>query len=278
MPSYVDSYGIEIFYDLYEPEGEPRGIVQIVHGVSEHAGRYTALADALTADGWVVYADDHRGHGRTGIGQWGTLAKRRRLGPGGHRAAEDAVWQLTQIARAAHPRVPLVIIGHSWGSFLTQMLVNDHSSAFDGAVLIGSAYRVPGSLNTGDLNAPWKGPHSRGNEWISEDPAVRQAAHDDPLTTQMPLAQAFGLANAARLFGRPARGLRDLPILLQVGRDDTVGGPRSVERLAAAYRTRSGLSDVTTRVYDGRHEILNDPVQDRVRADILAWLDERWGR
>ncbi len=69
----------------------------------------------------------------------------------------------------------------------------------------------------------------------------------------------------------------DVPILLMVGRDDPVGGPRSVHRLADAYRTRSGLTDVTTYVYpDMRHEIFNEVGQEKVRADLLAWLDARF--
>ena len=78
-------------------------------------------------------------------------------------------------------------------------------------------------------------------------------------------------------FGRPRKNLgRDIPALLLVGRDDPVGGPQSVHKLADAYRTRSGLTDVTTLVYPGaRHEIFNETMQEDVRADLLAWLDER---
>src|SRR5690606_2669988 len=121
------------------------------------------------------------------------------------------------------------------------------------------------------------GPDAHGLEWLSRDPAVWQAFRDDPLTTEVPLLKLFGPIEAARLYGRPRRDLaRDLPLLLLVGGDDPVGGPRSVHRLADAYRTRSGLTDVTTLVYpDARHEIFNELQQDRVRADVLAWLDER---
>lgn len=102
----------------------------------------------------------------------------------------------------------------------------------------------------------------------------------DPLTTTVPLAKLFGVVDAARLFGRPAKQLPPgLPVLLMVGRDDTVGGPRSVHRLADAYRTRSGLRDVTTLVYpDTRHEIFNEKRQLEVQDDLLAWLDERFPR
>ena len=63
---FTDAHGVTIVYDVHAADGEPRGIVQLLHGVGEHAGRYGAVIDALTRDGFIVYADDHRGHGRTG--------------------------------------------------------------------------------------------------------------------------------------------------------------------------------------------------------------------
>lgn len=277
MPEFIDAHGIAIEYDVHEAEGAPRGVVQLLHGVGEHARRYAALCEALTRSGFVVYADDHRGHGRTGMRQWGDAARLGRLGPGGHRAVVDAVWQLSQLIRAEHPDLPLVLLGHSWGSFLAQILLNRHPEAYDAVVLSGSALRMPGSLNAGNLNALWKAPDAHGAEWLSSDHAVGQAFLDDPHTTIEPLLRLFGPIETARIFGRPRRGLgRDIPLLLMLGREDTVGGPRSVHRLAAAYRERSGLTDVTTLVYPGaRHEIFNETVQADVRADLLAWLDAR---
>ncbi|WDH78525.1 alpha/beta hydrolase [Microbacterium esteraromaticum] len=274
---FVDAHGISIVYDVYTAEGEPRGVVQLLHGVGEHAGRYGAVIDALTAAGLHVYADDHRGHGRTGIRQHGGPAKLGRLGPGGLRAAVAACWQLTGIIRTQHPELPLVLIGHSWGSFLSQMLVNQHPEAYDAVVLTGSALRTPGDLNAAPLNARWAGPDAHGLEWLSRDPAVWEAFRDDPLTTETPLLKLFGPIEALRLYGRPARDLgRDIPVLLMVGGDDPVGGPRSVHKLADAYRTRSGLTDVTTLVYpDARHEIFHELQAESVRADLLAWLDAR---
>lgn len=277
MPEFVDAYGITIVYDVYEAE-DPRAVVQLLHGVGEHAGRYAALIEALVADGYTVYADDHRGHGRTGLRQWnGDHSKLGRLGPGGLGAARDAVWTLTQIIRERHPDLPLVLLGHSWGSFLAQMLLDRHPDAFDAAVLSGSALRWPGALNPGDLNAPWKKLGGSGMQWLSSDERVGRDFVADPLTTSVPLAKLFGPIEAAKLFGRPRRNLeRDVPVLLMVGRDDTVGGPRSVHLLADAYRSRSGLTDVTTLVYPGaRHEIFAEVQQAEVRADLLAWLDAR---
>lgn len=277
--SFTDSYGVRIVFDVHPATTPPRAVIQLLHGVGEHAGRYATLIATLTAAGYTVYADDHRGHGRTGILQHdGDTTRLGRLGPGGVRAAQAACWQLTELIRAEHPDLPLVILGHSWGSFLTQMLFNTHPHAYDAVVLSGSALRWPGALNAGDLNAPWKGADAMGTEWLSSDLAVGRAFLDDPLTTTEPLLKLFGPLEAARLFGRPAKNLpSEVPMLLMVGRDDTVGGPRSVHLLADAYRTRSGLSDVTTLVYpDIRHEIFNDVSRDEVAADLVAWLDDRF--
>lgn len=276
--SYVDAHGIEIFYDLYPARGTARGSVQLLHGVGEHAGRYRMLAETLAAAGFHVYADDHRGHGRTGMAQHAGDAERLgRLGPGGIPAAKEACALLSDLIRYEHPDLPLVLLGHSWGSFLSQMLLDDRPEAYDALVLSGSALRWPGTLNAGDLNADWSGPDATGAEWLASDPEVGRAFLDDPLTTSTPLLRLFGPVNAARLFGRPRKHLgRDVPVLLMVGAEDPVGGPRSVHKLADAYRTRSGLTDVTTLVYPGaRHEIFNEVVQQEVRADLLAWLDRR---
>lgn len=276
--TFTDAYGIRIFYDVHEPDGPPRAVVQLLHGLGEHAGRYAHVIAALTAAGYLVYADDHRGHGRTGMAQHGgDRTKLGRLGPGGVRAALAACWQLTRQIRAAHPDLPLAMVGHSWGSILAQMLLDRHPEAYDAVVLTGTALRWPGSMNAGDLNAPWKGAQALGTEWLASDLAVGRAFLDDPLTTTDSVRTLFGVVDGARLFGRPARNLgHDVPVLIMVGRDDTLGGPRSAHRLADAYRTRSGLTDVTTLIHpDVRHEIFNDVSRDDVIADLLAWLDAR---
>lgn len=278
--SFTDANGIRIVFDVH-PAQTPRAraVIQLAHGVGEHAGRYAEVIAALTAAGYTVYADDHRGHGRTGMGQYdGDREKLGRLGPGGHGAAVDAVWQFTELIRDENPDLPLILLGHSWGSFLSQILVNAHPDAFDALVLSGSSLLWPGSLNSGDLNKPWKRAGSLGTEWLSSDLTVGQAFLDDPLTTTKTLPQLFGIRGALSLLGKPRKNLGvALPVLLMVGRDDTVGGPRSVHRLADAYRTRSGLQDVTTLVYPGaRHEIFNETMRADVFADLLAWLDPRF--
>lgn len=279
MPEFTDAYGIAIVYDVHPARTTPRAVVQLVHGLGEHAGRYSALIDALTADGFAVYANDHRGHGRTGMAHHGDdPTKLGRPGPGGFRAAIAAVWQMTELIRAENPELPLVLLGHSGGSFIAQILLNAHPSAYDALVLSGSALRLPGSLHAGRLNARWQTAEAMGTEWLSSDLDVGKAFLEDPLTTITPAAELFSLRDQLRFYGRPRKNLdHDIPILLMVGRDDPVGGPQSVHRLADSYRTRSGLTDVTTLVYPGaRHEIFNESMQADVRGDLLAWLDRRF--
>ncbi|HTN55411.1 MAG TPA: alpha/beta hydrolase [Microbacterium sp.] len=273
---FVDAYGIAIVYDVHDAVGDARGVVQLLHGIGEHAGRYGALIEALTGAGFHVYADDHRGHGRTGLRQHGGPEKLGRLGRGGMRAAVAACGQLTRIIRDEHSDLPLVLLGHSWGSLLAQVLFNEHPEAYDAVVLSGSGYRSLTGVNVVRLNARWKGPDAAGLEWLSRDLAVGRDFRDDPLTTEVPPLKLFGPIQSLRLYGQPNKDVdHDVPVLLLVGRDDPVGGPRSVHRLADAYRNRSGLSDVTTLVYaDARHEIFNELQQDEVRADVLAWLDK----
>lgn len=278
MPQFTDEDGVAISYYVW-PVEHPRAIVQLAHGVGEHARRYAHVAEALNAAGYTVYADDHRGHGQTGLDQWGgDASKLGRLGVGGLRAAVRDVHRFSEIIREQHPDAPLVLVGHSWGSFMVQMVVNRHAADYAAVVLSGSAYRMVGSLNSGDLNARHKHLGTTGAEWLSRDPAVAQAFVDDPLTTLTPLARLFGPLDTLRILGRPARGLpATLPLLIQVGGDDPVGGIRSNERLAQSYRSRSGLTDVTLQVYDGaRHEIYNETNRDEVLADLVTWLGTRF--
>ncbi len=269
--------GLRVFFDVYDAD-RPRAVVQLAHGVGEHAGRYRPLAEHLVGEGYRVYADDHRGHGRTGMEQWhGDASKLGRLGPGGLRAALRDLRAFTRLIRDENPGLPLVFVGHSWGSLMGQMTLNHHAADYDAAVLSGTAYRMIGSMNSGDLNKGHAHLGTTGAEWLSRDPAVAQAFIDDPLCTLVPLQKLFGMADAARLLGRPARHLsRDLPLLIQVGDDDPLGGEASARKLEQSYRTRSGLTDVTTIVYPGaRHEIFNETNRLEIFADLTAWLDPR---
>jgi alpha-beta hydrolase superfamily lysophospholipase len=271
--TFVDDGGVTNHYYVWK-SGKPKGVVQIVHGLGEYATRYEPLAQALVKAGYAVYAGDYRGHGATGVQQHGgDLTKLGRLGPGGVRAVIRGIRQLRDIAHAEHAGVPMVLIGHSMGSMLGQRMLNENPDAYDAVVFTGTAYRTLRHANSGDLSKRHREPGGTGHEWLSRDPAVAAAFHEDPLTFDAKTAKLFGIVDGLRLLGKPRRLGRDIPILIMIGSEDPVGGPRSVELLAKAYRKRGGLSDVTVKVYpEARHEVFNETNSDEVVADLVAWL------
>jgi alpha-beta hydrolase superfamily lysophospholipase len=279
VPEYTDDYGVVITYYEWLVES-PRAVIQLLHGLGEHANRYTRLIEDLNAAGYSVVADDHRGHGRTGMVQWGgDRSKLGRLGPGGVRGTVEAVRELTGRIRTELPGVPLVLLGNSWGSLMAQILVNRYPHEYDGIVLTGTAYRAFGSMNGGDLNRRHRHLGTTGAEWLSRDVAVSEAFFTDPLNFYAQGIKKFGIADSLRLLGRPARSLPpELPLLILVGSDDPFGGARSAQRLAEAYVRRSRMRDVEAIVYDdARHEVFNETNRDEVVADLLRWLDDRFG-
>ena len=275
--SYVDALGVTIHYYAWKAP-EPKGVLQLTHGLGDHALRYEQVAQDLVAAGYSVYADDHRGHGATGMQQHGgDASKLGKLGVGGLRATVADLREFTAIIRSENPGLPLALLGHSWGSLMVQTVVNSHSADYDAVVLTGTAYRTLRDMNGGNLNKRHAHLGTTGNEWLSRDPAVHQAFADDPLTFYAAAIKLFGVVDGLRLLGRPAKNLEhDVPLLIMIGSEDTLGGEESIAKLAAAYVTRSKLSDVEAIVYpEARHEIFNETNRDEVIADLVAWLDAR---
>ena len=275
--TFVDAQGVTIHYYTWAAP-KPNGILQLAHGLGEYATRYEGLAQALVKAGYSVYADDHRGHGRTGVEQHlGNMKLMGKLGPGGLRATIEEVRQLTTIIRSENPGLPVAILGHSWGSLMVQDILNHHAADYDAAILTGTAYRQPGSMNAGQLNAKFKHLGTTGSEWLSRDPAVSQAFLDDPLTFYADTLKLFGLADGLRLFGVPTKHIeKDIPLLIVIGSEDPLGGENSVRTLAEKYISRSRLTDVEVVIYQGaRHEIFNETNKEEVIADLVAWLDDR---
>ncbi|MGO1538446.1 MAG: alpha/beta fold hydrolase [Leucobacter sp.] len=277
--SYTDAYGIEItVYRWYATVEDPIGVVQIMHGIGEHAKRYTAFAEELVHAGFVVYADDHRGHGETGRTQWGgDLTKLGRLGPGGLRATEDAILHLSQMISVRHPGLPLIAFAHSWGSLMVQRITNSHPRSYDAVILSGSAYRTPLAMESGDLNTKWSADDASGFEWLSRDPAVAAEFLADPLCFEADILRLFGVADGLRLYGTPSKNLApDVPIYIVSGAEDPLHrGERNLRKLADAYRAR-GVRDVSLKLYPGaRHEMLNETNAAQVYADLITWMTDR---
>ncbi len=275
--TFTDAQGVTIHYYVWDAP-KPKAILQLTHGLGDHALRYEQLAQDLVAAGYTVYADDHRGHGQTGLEQNdGDTSKLGKLGPGGLRATTNDVRHFTAVIKQDHPDLPLVLLGHSWGSLMVQTVINGHAADYDAVVLTGTAYRSLTRMNGGDLNAKHKHLGTTGNEWLSRDPAVAQQFKDDPLTFYAAAMKLFGIPDALRLLGRPSKNLgKDIPLLIMIGSEDTLGGEKSIAKLAAAYVRRSHLTDVEAIIYpEARHEIFNETNRDEVIADLVAWLDRR---
>jgi alpha-beta hydrolase superfamily lysophospholipase len=277
--SFKDDFGVEIMF--YEwPVANPKAVIQIAHGLGEHARRYDLMAETLNKVGFSVYADDHRGHGQTGVKQLENKQIKRlgNLGPGGMAATYKQVADFSKLIKAENPNRPLVLLGHSWGSFIAQKIINKYSDIYDAVVLSGSALTMPGYLATGDFNKVWKKlPGSTGYEWLSRDVKIQNKFVEDPLTFLALAMQVFGVKNSLQLFGPPAKTIRsDLPILVQVGEADPIGGEYSNKALVQAYRKNAGIDDIELFVYhECRHEIYNELNKDAIIEDLVTWVNQR---
>ena len=260
------------------PATEPRAVVQIAHGMGEHAARYDRLACALVSAGHAVYANHHRGHGpdASAAGQLGDF------GRGGFAAVVADMARVSAHARALHPGVPLLLVGHSMGSFAAQLYVLDHHHLLDGLALSGTAAtelrfadRNP-HRKLQDLNAGIEQPRTPF-DWLSRDPREVDAYIADPLCsftiTPASRQSMFDACDRLSAPGAWAALPKELPVYLFTGDRDPVNNCLAwfhplVQRLRDA-----GLTDVQTRIYPGaRHEVLNETHRDEVTADLLAWL------
>lgn len=258
--------------------GAPRAIVQIAHGMGEHSLRYRALAEALTGAGCVVYASEHRGHGQ-GAKARGELGE---FGPRGFAALVDDMAVLSRHARSAHPGLPLILLGHSMGSFATQYYLAAHSELLAGAVLSGTAaldllgVALQSGFKLEDMNAAL--PDVRTPfDWLSRDPAQVDAYIADPLCGFTVSAEGMGtmFANLGALTPEAirARVRPELPLYLFIGDQDPVSNKAEwFYPLVQRYR-EAGLHDVSCHVFGGgRHETLNETNRDEVVAVLLAWI------
>jgi alpha-beta hydrolase superfamily lysophospholipase len=289
MPSstfgYTSADGTKIAAYRWDPDGSPRAAVQVTHGMGEHARRYEHVARALNDAGFVVYAQDHRGHGASARGQGADPEALGDLGKGSWAGLVDDIGLLSARIRAEHPGLPLILLGHSMGSFAVQQYLFDHSGDADGVVLTGtaaidlleSALDLDQPIDLSAFNAPFQ-PARTDYDWLSRDEAMVDAYVADPRC-------GFGIdtGSARAMFAGARRGADpaqvaairpDLPLYIAVGEADPVnGGLALLTPLAERYRA-AGLADVTVRTYPGaRHEILNETNRDQVIAELIAWID-----
>jgi alpha-beta hydrolase superfamily lysophospholipase len=281
LPS--ETAGLTLATYAWEEVGEPRGAVQIAHGLAEHAGRYDRLATALNGAGYLVYAHDHHGHGGTGEAA-GSLGS---FGAAGWAGLVADVATIGRWVAEQQPELPRFLIGHSMGSFALQQVIVDHSELWTGVVLSGTTaldllvqgMAASGGEASGDLSAFNAGfAHRTGFEWLSRDEAEVDLYVADPwcgfesspdVMPQM-LGSADRLADAAVLGGIR----KDLPMLIVSGdADPLAGGGALIETVGQRYR-EAGITDVTVRLFpEARHEIFNETNRDEVTAVVIDWLD-----
>ncbi|MDJ0941662.1 MAG: alpha/beta fold hydrolase [Woeseiaceae bacterium] len=288
--------GHQIHARLFRPHADPKGVIQVLHGLGEHSGRYARFAAAAMSREFAVVVHDHRGHGGhtepagyfADSGGWQQLI-------------EDAL-SVHEYAREQYANVPITLLGHSMGSFLAQSFAMVYGDRLQALLLSASTWsnRVEvlagnlvariecwrlGSkresalldkLGFGGFNGPFKPPRTEF-DWLSRDPEEVDAYIADPLcggpfTAGLWRDLTGALVNITSddaLLRIPS----DLPIMITGGASDPVGGERKLGKLALHYaQTHHGRLKV--KIYPGgRHEMLNETNRDEVTADWLDWIE-----
>lgn len=286
-----------LFVNQWLPETPLNAVILVAHGMAEHSGRYARLAEKCCENGYGVYAPDLRGHGKTA--ETATL---------GHFADDDG-WckvvgdlaSLNQHIGQQHPGVPIVLLGHSMGSYLAQAYLLHHSASLHGAILSGSNFQPPALyraarqiarlerlrlgrtgrsaliewLSFGSFNQKFK-PVRTPFDWLSRDPAEVDQYAADPLcgfrcTNQLWIDLLGGLQQISKA-SNLAQIDPGLPLLVMGGECDPVSEGKRLTDLANALRA-AGSQNLQLSVYpQARHELFNEINRDQVTADVLAWI------
>jgi len=278
--TFSSADGRQITAYRWDAAWQPTAAVQITHGMGEHARRYEHVAQALTDAGYVVYAQDHRGHGASADAD--DLGN---LGAAGWTGLVDDIGQLGAVVRAEHPDLPLILLGHSMGSFAVQQYVLDHEADVEGVVLTGTAVidllepalDLDQPLDLAMFNAAFQ-PARTDYDWLSRDEAVVDDYVADPLCGfGIDTASAKTMFAGARRLADPGEvaNLRtDLPVYIAVGESDPVNGGLALLHPLADRLRDAGLTDVTVVTYPGaRHEILNETNSAEVIGSLIEWAN-----
>ncbi|MEO6675743.1 MAG: alpha/beta hydrolase [Pseudomonas sp.] len=286
-----------LFVNQWLPAPPLKAVILLAHGMAEHSGRYARLAEKLCGQGYGVYAPDLRGHGKTA--ENGTL---------GHFADDDG-WckvvgdlaSLNQYIGQQHPGMPIILLGHSMGSYIAQAYLLHHSASLHGAILSGSnfqpvaLYRAARQiarlerlrqgpkgrsaliefLSFGSFNKAFK-PARTKFDWLSRDPAEVDLYANDPLcgfrcTNQLWIDLLGGLQQISKA-SNLAQVDPGLPLLVMGGECDPVSEGKRLKDLAQALRA-AGSQNLQLNIYpQARHELFNESNRDEVTADVLSWI------
>lgn len=270
LPATSPGAGAKLHWQVWLPASAPSAGVVLAHGYAEHLGRYEHVAAYLTAQGIAVFALDHWGHGQS-EGVPGFVPR--------FSAFTDGMEELLAAVEAAHPRLPLFLLGHSMGGLIAALHLATHQSHYVGAVLSGPLIiptEAPSRLMQWISRllsriAPKLGVLALDATGVSRDPAVVAAYLADPLVYNGKVSARL----AAEMFDAMARARAAapgivLPVLLLHGSEDRLTAPEGSRYLAAHL----GSVDKTLKIYPGLyHEIFNEPEQAEVLGDVSAWVD-----
>ena len=253
---FASTSGDELFLRTWRPSLPARAVLLIVHGLSEHSGRYEHVARFLAHKGMVVYCHDHLGHGRSG-------------GPRGWVPSFDCFLDdlaaVHALAVDENPGLPFFLLGHSMGGLITAAYLLERERKPDFVVLSGPAI-VP-ILDPGDRRIdPTR---------LSKDTEVQRAYMEDPLVLRERVTDELFMRLADGLAYLPGRaGELGLPTLLLHGGEDLLCSAEGAE----AWLRASGVEDLTAKIYPGgRHEMFNETNRDEVLADLWEWMERRLG-
>ena len=262
--------GLKIFTRSWHPEGEPRGVVVIVHGFNSHSGQYLWVADQFAGNGLAVYALDLRGRGRS-EGERYYVEKIEDY-------TED-VETLVKQAKSENPDLPVFLLGHSAGGVTACVYTLDYQAEIDGLICESFAYDlpVPDIVLTFLKGLSYMTPHthlfSLNNKDFSRDPNVVEEMNNDIL-----IKGESQPAHTAKVMLDAAARLREgfpsitLPVLILHGTEDKATNPSGSKEFYEA----TGSTDKTLKLYEGHyHDLLNDIDKEVVMADIINWIDER---
>ncbi len=291
----------QILVDTWHPESgvSTKAILQLFHGLGEHTARYERFGQACAGEGIIVLAHSHRGHGENcKADSLGHYADKN----GWNKLITDALL-VQNDARANYPDLPLVLMGHSMGSYIAQSFVMRHPQNVSQLILSASTYAPRLRLRLGKLLATfdaWRhgprhksamlnqmsfgdfnkrfAPNRTAFDWLSRDENEVDKYVDDPLCGVPSSSQLWHDLIGGMLEITSKRAVSSvpnaMPLLIMGGQFDPVGGEKGMTKLADVYR-KTGHEDVTLRVYaDGRHEMLKEIDRDEVATDIIRWIED----
>lgn len=298
---YFDSCGVgKIHACRWAPEGKPKAVLQILHGIAEHVERYDAFAEFLNQNGILVVAEDHMGHGKS-IGNKGI---RGYFNGGWFSAIDDSV-KLLKMTAEDFPDVPYILFGHSMGSFMARtILAKFPELPLAGSIICGTGWQPAALLKVagplcktickftdetkpnefldgvifGSYNKKVEHPRT-SKDWLTRDAKIVDAYIADPLCGFVASAgllrdMLMGISYIQNPESLAAMN-KNIPCLFIAGGDDPVGNyGKGVEESAQAFRN-AGVEQVSCKIYPlCRHEILNEINRDEVFADVLEWISK----